>query len=211
MPHLEIQALYVSEVAKLAKDLGTDMVRIFTGYMRPGIPYDKQYATVKDGLRMAGLAAAKHGVTLAVQNHHDIGVHEEEMYWLLEEVALPNVMAGWDAWAPALTGMSSEELRNSILKMKPYIVNTIVADYKKIPRYHLEGDKTNYFADKPIMRAVPVGEGIIDYDTFIGTLKEIGYQGYITYEMCEVLKGGGSIQNLDKTARHFLDWVQQFE
>jgi len=29
--------------------------------------------------------------------------------------------------------------------------------------------------------------------------------------MCEVLKGGGSIENLDKTARHFLEWVKEFE
>jgi sugar phosphate isomerase/epimerase len=58
---------------------------------------------------------------------------------------------------------------------------------------------------------VMMGEGYIDYKTFINTLKEIGYQGYITYEMCEVLKGGGSIENLDKSARAFLDYVKQFE
>jgi sugar phosphate isomerase/epimerase len=56
-----------------------------------------------------------------------------------------------------------------------------------------------------------VGEGIIDYELFIGALKEIGYQGYLVYEMCEVLEGGGSIENLDDTARKFLDYVKQFE
>ena len=43
------------------------------------------------------------------------------------------------------------------------------------------------------------------------TLKEIGYRGYITYEMCEVLKGGGSIENLDRSAKKFLEYVKQFE
>jgi sugar phosphate isomerase/epimerase len=52
-------------------------------------------------------------------------------------------------------------------------------------------------------------EGIIDYKAFIGTLREIGYQGYIVYEMCEVLEGGGSVQNLDKTAKEFLKFLQQ--
>ena len=61
------------------------------------------------------------------------------------------------------------------------------------------------------MRAVPMGEGIIDYRTYIETLKEIGYQGYLVYEMCEVLEGGGSIENLDSTARKFLEYVKQFE
>jgi sugar phosphate isomerase/epimerase len=61
------------------------------------------------------------------------------------------------------------------------------------------------------MRATAMGEGIIDYDSFIGTLKEIGYQGFLVYEMCEVLDGGGSIKNLDATARKFLEYVKRFK
>ena len=59
------------------------------------------------------------------------------------------------------------------------------------------------------MRAVPVGEGLIDYQSFIGALKEIGYQGYLVYEMCEVLDGGGSIENLDATAKKFRNYVKR--
>lgn len=211
IPHTEIQALYVGEVAKLAKDLGTNMVRIFTGYERPGVPFDKQYGMVVEGLKMAGKEAAKYGVILAVQNHHDIGLHHDAMFWLLEEVNMPNVMAGWDAWSPTLEGLSPEEIRQSILKMKPFIVNTIAAQYVKQPRFKYENTLTNYLRHDDVLRAVPMSEGIIDYHTFINTLKDIGYQGYITYEMCEVLRGGGSIRNLDKTAKDFLDFVKQFE
>ncbi len=210
IPHTEIQAAYVGEIAKLARDLGTNMVRIFTGYIREGVPYDKQYAMVVEGLKLAGAKAAEHGVTLAVQNHHDIGLHHDEMYWLLNEVNLPNVKAGWDAWSPTLEGLSSKEIVASIQKMKPFIINTIVADYVKMPLYHYEHEHTNYVPQGVQCRAVPVGEGIIDYKAFIGELKNIGYQGYIVYEMCEVLRGGGSIENLDKTAKIFLDYVKQF-
>jgi hypothetical protein len=38
IPNAEIQATWVGEIAELAKNLGTDRVRIFTGYERPGIP-----------------------------------------------------------------------------------------------------------------------------------------------------------------------------
>ncbi|MGK7392984.1 MAG: sugar phosphate isomerase/epimerase family protein [Candidatus Cyclobacteriaceae bacterium M3_2C_046] len=211
IPHLEIQAAYIGEIAEMASDLGTNMIRIFTGYERPGIPYDQQYATVVEGLKMAGAEAAKHGVTLAVQNHHDIALHHDAMYWLLKEVNMPNVMAGWDAWSPTLEGLNSKELRESILKMKPFIVNTIAADYVTLPRYTYVHHLTNYKEEQPVMRAVPMGEGIIDYKTWIETLKEIGYQGWLVYEMCEVLEGGGSIENLDRTAKVFLDYVKQFE
>jgi len=211
IPHTEIQAAYIGQVAELASDLGTNMVRIFTGYERPGIPYDRQYSMVVEGITMAAKEAGKYGVTLVVQNHHDIALHHDAMSWMLKEINLPNVMAGWDAWSPTLEGLSPEEMRASVLKMKPFIVNTIAADYIALPRFHYENHLTNYLADTPVMRATAMGEGIIDYKTFIGALKEIGYRGYIVYEMCEVLEGGGSIENLDKTAIKFLEYVKQFE
>lgn len=211
IPNAEIQATWVGEIAELAKDLGTDMVRIFTGYERPGIPYDKQYSEVVEGLKMSGKLAAKYGVTLVVQNHHDIALHHDAMYWLLKEVNMPNVMAGWDAWSPVLEGLSLEEQRESIVKMKPYLVNTIVADYVTHPRFTYQNELTNYKAEQPVMRAVPVGQGIIDYKNWFAALREIGYQGWVVYEMCEVLDGGGSIENLDKTAKIFLEYMKQFK
>ncbi len=210
IPNAEIQAAWVGEIAELAKDLGTNMVRIFTGYERPDVPYDKQYGEVVSGLKMAGKLAAKHGVTLAVQNHHDIALHHDAMSWLLREVNMPNVMAGWDAWSPVLEGLNAEELRESILTMKPYIVNTIAADYVIHPRYNYVNHLTNYKEEQSAMRACPMGQGIIDYKTWFSALKEIGYQGWVVYEMCEVLDGGGSIENLDKTAKIFLDYMKQF-
>ncbi len=210
IPNAEIQAAWVGEIAEMAEDLGTNMVRIFTGYERPGVPYDKQYAEVVAGLKMAGKLAAEHGVTLAVQNHHDIALHHDVMHWLLKEVNHPNVMAGWDAWSPTLEGLNSEQLRESILKMKPFIINTIAADYVEHPRYNYVNNLTNYQSAQPVMRAVPMGEGIIDYEIWFNTLKEIGYQGWIVYEMCEVLDGGGSMENMDRTARIFLEYMKQF-
>lgn len=210
IPNAEIQAAWVGEIAELAHDLGTNMVRVFTGYERPEIPYDKQYGEVVTGLKMAGKLAAQFGVTLVVQNHHDIALHHDAMYWLLKEVNMPNVLAGWDAWSPTLEGLSKEEIRQSILKMKPYIVNTIAADYQVHPRFIYENALTNYKAEQPVMRAMPMGQGIIDYKTWFETLREIGYQGWVVYEMCEVLDGGGSIENLDKTAKIFLEYMKQF-
>src|SRR5439155_18289 len=64
----------------------------------------------------------------------------------------------------------------------------------------------------PIIRAfagferpgLPFGTGFIDYKSFFQALKDSGSRGYVAYEMCEVLEGGGSIENLDSTARAFL-------
>jgi len=60
-----------------------------------------------------------------------------------------------------------------------------------------------------VIRAVPFGKGFIDYKSFFEALKQTGYRGYVAYEMCEVLEGGGSLENLDRTARIFLDYFRQ--
>jgi sugar phosphate isomerase/epimerase len=211
IPNAEIQAAWVGEIAELAHDLGTDMVRIFTGYERPRIPWDKQYEQVVEGLRMAGAASAKYGVTLAVQNHHDLALHHDAMSWLLREVNLPNVVAAWDAWSPTLEGLDAGQLRESVQVMRPFIAHTTAADYIRLPRYTYEHPLTNYSAEQPVLRAVPMGEGFIDYKTFIGELRNIGYRGWIAYEMCEVLDGGGSVENLDRAARKFIEYLKQFE
>ena len=211
IPNVEIQAVYIGELARLAHDLGSNMVRVFTAYERPDLSYDKQYAMLVEGLQMAAKLAAKYGVTLIIQNHHDMALHHDAMKWLLDEVNMPNVKAAFDCWSPTVEGISGEELKKAIYTMKPYIVHTTAADYQKLPRFKYESTQVNYIPQLAQNKIVPMGEGYIDYKTFFSTLKEIGYQGYITYEMCAEMKGGGSIENLDKSAKAFLRYVQQFK
>src|SRR5688572_3085591 len=192
IPAAEIGAIYVSEPARLAKDLGTTCVRVFTGYERPGVPYDVQWAVVVQGLKLASKEAAKHGVTLAVQNHHDIAVDADALLWLIKEVNEPNVKAAFDAWSPALAGVNGAALEAAARKLAPHMSYTTVADYVKQPRLRYDATITNYVRGDDLIRAVPFGTGFIDYKAFSRGLRAGGYRGYVAYEMCEVLDGGGS-------------------
>ena len=49
---------------------------------------------------------------------------------------------------------------------------------------------------------------MIDYAAFFEGLRHVGYQGHVAYEMCAVLEGGGSLENLDRTARRFLEFLK---
>jgi sugar phosphate isomerase/epimerase len=205
IPSAEIGAIYVGELARLARDLDCGCVRVFTGYERQGVPFDTQWGIVVQGLKLASREAAKHGVTLAVQNHHDIAVHPDAMLWLIQEVAEPNCKAAFDAWSPALQGVNGEELAAAARKLAPHMAYTTVADYVKQPRFRYDLGIVNFLRQDDLVRAVPFGQGFIDYKAFFRGLREGGYRGYVAYEMCEVLEGGGSIENLDKTARRFLE------
>jgi sugar phosphate isomerase/epimerase len=205
IPSAEIGAIYVGELARLARDLDIPLIRVFTGYERDGVPFDAQWGIVVQGLKLAATKAAEHGVTLVVQNHHDIAIHPDAMRWLIQEVAEPNAKAAFDAWSPALLGINGADLASAVRKMGPLIAYTTVADYVKHPRARYNAQLTNYLRQDDVVRAVPFGEGFIDYKSFFEALKAIGYRGYVAYEMCEVLEGGGSIENLDVTARRFLE------
>ena len=205
IPSAEMGAIYVGELARLAKDLDIPFIRVFTGYERDGLPFDAQWAIVVQGLKLASKKASEYGVTLVVQNHHDIAIHPDAQRWLIQEVNEPNVKAAFDAWSPALLGINGQELAAAVRKMGPLIAYTTVADYVKHPRARYNAQLTNYIRQDDVVRAVPFGEGFIDYKAFFEAMKAIGYKGYVAYEMCEVLDGGGSIENLDATARKFLD------
>jgi sugar phosphate isomerase/epimerase len=57
-------------------------------------------------------------------------------------------------------------------------------------------------------RAVPFGTGFIDYAAFFNGLKDGGFDGIATFEMCSSLRGGGSMENLDACASTYLSWMK---
>jgi sugar phosphate isomerase/epimerase len=93
--------------------------------------------------------------------------------------------------------------------MAPRMAQTTVADYVKHPRYHLDAALSSYEPLTPYLRAVPVGQGFIDYAGFFRGLREGGFDGYVSFEMCSPVKGGGSLENLDATAKASLEALQR--
>ena len=201
VPHREIQVLYLAELARLTRDLGGQLLRVFTGYEHPAAGYLPQWNAVAAALKELAQRAAEFGVTIGVQNHHDLGAGFEAQYDLVQAVGEPNCKALFDAWAPALHGA---DLIAAARKMASITVHTTMADYQKRPRYQYEPAIVNYRPLDPYVQAVPMGEGFIDYRGFLRALEENGFSGTLAYEMCSPLEGGGSMENLDACARRFL-------
>ena len=205
VPHREIQVHYLAELARLTRDLGGNLLRVFTGYEHPAAGYIPQWNAVAGALKELSRRAAEFDVTIGVQNHHDLAAGFESQYDLIQAVAEPNCKALFDAWAPALHGA---DLIAAARKMAPVTAHTTIADYQKRPRFQYEPAIVNYRALDPYVQAVPMGEGFIDYREFLRTLAENGFEGTVAYEMCSPLEGGGSMENLDRCARRFLDYLQ---
>lgn len=205
IPHREIQISYVVELARLAHDLGGGLVRIYTGYENASSGFAAQWTLVVESLRECAIRTRHLGVTIGVQNHHDLAVGYESMYDLIQAVDEPNCRAMFDAWAPALQGTS---LYTAAERMAPVTVHTTVADYQIRPRFRYNASVVNYEPQTPYVQAVPMGEGFIQYDEFFKGLRAGGFEGSVAYEMCSPLLGGGGLDNLDSYARHFLEYMQ---
>ncbi len=206
VPLLELQFEYVQALARAASRLRCNLVRVFTGYEPDGHSPSALWNRCVEGLRGCADAVQPYGVTLGIQNHHDVGVDTEALLELLGDIGRPNVKLMFDAWSPALRG---EDLYLAARKAAPHTVATTCADYVRLPRYAYVAEAVNYRSLEPsLVRAVPMGEGFIDYEAFFRGLREGGFDGWVNYEMCSPLRGGGSENNLDACARRFLDYFR---
>ncbi|MBC8876445.1 MAG: sugar phosphate isomerase/epimerase [Planctomycetes bacterium] len=205
VPFLEMQIAYVQSLAKIAARLGAGYVRIFTAYEVEGQSPHTVWSRAVTALQEICDRAAEHGVTIAVQNHHDIGLDSEALVELLGDVDRPNCKIGFDAWSPALRG---EDIYEAAKRLAPHAAITTNADYIRLPRYQYQPVMVNYERVSPdLVRAVRFGEGFIDYPAFFQGLKEGGFDGIANFEMCSPVRGGGSLDNLDGYAGHYVKWM----
>lgn len=204
IPTREFQIRHVVDLAEMARDLGCNLVRIFTGYESASATLDAQTKLIVESLRECAERTADLGVTIGVQNHHDLACDYESLYEIIQEVNAPNCRAMFDAWAPALQGV---DLEAAAAKMAKITVYTTTANYAVRPRFRYHPTLVNYETLLPTVQAVPMDEGFIDYRSFLRNLGAGGFSGPVAYEMCSPLRGGGSIGNLDLYASKFLNYM----
>jgi sugar phosphate isomerase/epimerase len=206
LPVIELQIAYVESLARLAVELGAKVVRIFTAYETEGQDPQANWRRVVTTVREMCDRAATCGVTIAIQNHHDLAVHTDALLELLAEIDRKNCKLGFDAWSPALRG---EDLYEAARKAARHTAITTNADYVRLPRYRYRPELVNYERLAPDwVRAVPFGTGFIDYAAFFKGLRDGGFDGVAVYEMCSPVRGGGTLENLDACASAYLKWMR---
>lgn len=209
VPATELQVSFIEALCRMGRGLGASVVRVFTAYESESQPMTTIWNRVVGAIREACDRAAGYGFTVAIQNHHDLGVHSGALLELLADIDRPNCKLGFDAWSPALRG---EDLYETARRMAPHTAITTNADYVRLPRYQYRPALVNYERVQPdLVRAVPFGEGFIDCRAFFAGLRDGGFDGVATYEMCSPLRGGGSMENLDRCAAGYLRWLAENE
>jgi sugar phosphate isomerase/epimerase len=221
VPVEEIQLAYIEACCRVSSTLGGSLVRIFTGYNHSQpqgsalvgqagqAGFAARWNKLVGLLRLCGDMAARYGVTVAVQNHHDFAVDSFQLDALLAEVDHPSVRAGYDAWSPYLRG---EDIAAGARLLAPRTALSIAANYRRFPQYHYQPDLVNYQRDETdLIKATYMSRGEIDYQPFMARLADGGYSGWIVYETCSPLMEGSSEAVLDAAGTDFVNYMKKLD
>ena len=202
VPFVEMQIAYVRRLAEIGSTLGAKLIRVFSGYFTDLANHHADWTKCVNALHECAAVCADYGVTLGVQNHHDVGVDVATFSEFLDDINHPNAKAMFDPWS---VGLQGADLYQAAIEMAPRMVQTTLADYIRLPRWKYRPALINYEPVAPdAVKAVRLGEGCLDLDGFFRGLKDGGFDGYVAYEICSPLRGGGHETNLDAAASHAL-------
>lgn len=182
-------------VLELAHDLGVNMVKVFAAW--PGIindvqpamygPFDrgnyykplfaedlKLWHRAVNGLQEVCDYAANMGITLVLQNHGPVlNPGYEDVLAMTKEVDRSNLKICLDV--PMMYHrQETAYVREAVEKCKDYI------RYSHYGAWNFSETEDG----KIVLDPAPTWGGTINYETFIESLHNIGYDGYLTSEYC---------------------------
>lgn len=193
----ESEMVMVSEIIRLARDLGAKLVRIFTdwkGFMldvrgkaQYDIPEDPRFQLpcsrfqrwnwCRECIEEVAKVAEDCGVVLALQNHGPLIRDCYDMLNMVGEVDSEYVKCSLDPSGSGLRGRDDRYVAQVVRDTGELIVHShITGEFEKVDGRLV----SKQFDVVHFNQLMPVPS----HKIFIKTLKEIGYEGYLSYELC---------------------------
>lgn len=190
--HRECQIVYVRELIRMASDFGAKTLRVFLAWpgvtkhpqiasydvARPfwralhrGFSAERTWAWCRDGLIESARYAGEAGITLALQNHKPVIETHHDVLRMVKEVNSPHLKVSLDApIMPVKTPAAIQQAAKDVGSLQA--LSHFGGEYDRGPDGKAKGEPF--------------------YKPFVAAMKEIGYHGYVGYELCHplpVIKG----------------------
>jgi sugar phosphate isomerase/epimerase len=195
----ETQICYMKELIRMTSDFGAKNLRVFLAWR--GITRHPQLATYRitdelwplihqkfaseeiwgwcrESLVECARYAGEAGVTLALQNHSPVIKDYNDVLKMVKEINSPHLKVCLDA--PLLSDKSTAAVHQAAKAVGPLqVLSHFGGEYERVQNGVMKGyDRHD---------GMIVGETAQYYEDFIQAMKEIGYHGYISYELCHEL------------------------
>jgi len=211
----ENELLMLSEQIKLARDLGTKILRIFIAWpgitkidgvgnyavprkyaidgICPGPDASKlqQWTWAKDIIKEGLKIAEKHGICLAIQNHDPFIMHKEltylDMLDMVKEIDSEHLKCVLDC--PLLKYQDENYVAQAVKDVgRLNILTHFGGEFKR--------DRSGKVVFVP---EIGTDTGVYNYPVFLKALRETGYDDYVVYELCHpVLTEQHELAGLEK-------------
>ncbi len=118
------------------------------------------------------------GITLALQNHKPVIKDHHDVLRMVEEVGSPHLKVCLDA--PLMPDRSTEAIREAAQAVGPLqVLSHFGGEFERRPDGSIRGFD--------VIDGVSRGDTNQYYRDFVRAMREIGYDGYIGYELCHQL------------------------
>lgn len=195
--HRESEIAYVRELLRMAADLGAKTLRVFFAW--PGVtrhpqlgrydisrrfwdalhePFSAEeiWGWCREGMIEAARYAADYGVTLALQNHKPVVKDHRDVLRMVREVNSPSLKVCLDA--PIMPDRRPEVVRQAALEVGPLqVLSHFGGEYER------DSDGAVRPCDPKSGKPAPEEFSL----AFVRAMREIGYQGFVGYELCHPL------------------------
>ena len=174
---------------RMAAALGAGYCRVLSGQRRPELTREQGLALVVQSIEACLPEAERCGVTLIIENHY------KDDFWsypefaqkmdvfcdLVERIQHPRFGVNYD---PSNAFLAGDEPLALLERVKHRVVTMHASD-----RYLAEGtiedlrrDETGAEGYAKRLRHGTIGKGLNDYDAIFGTLRAVGFDGWVSIE-----------------------------
>ena len=195
----EAQIAHVRELIRMTAEMGAKNLRVFLAWW--GITRHPQLASYdimenlwpvvhekfsteeiwtwcRDALIECARYAGDAGVTLALQNHRPVIKDYHDVLRMVKEVNSPDLKVCLDA--PLMLDKSAAAMRDAAVAVGPLqVMSHIGGEFERRPDGSIRGYERH--------DGVVGGETNQYYRDFVSAMRGIGYQGYLSYELCHQL------------------------
>jgi len=178
-----LRAEVIAEVKRnvdAALIMDTRIVRVVGGMWPESADRDRALTNVAVGLRECLTYAAHKGISLALEDHPEVGTKVEDFVEILKRVKTNDLKVNLDTSNPMVSGDDS----------------VVLAKLVKSRTIHVHVSDRN--AD---LTHVVLGEGVVDFPAIFRILREDGYDGWLSIEAGGTRGREGIVDSLDYLRR----------
>ncbi|QQE80554.1 sugar phosphate isomerase/epimerase [Alicyclobacillus sp. SO9] len=159
---------------ELAKELETQVVRVFAGDLKPGSEFQNSVGYIVEGFRSVVAKAEAEGIVLALENHGKLAGKGEQVRHIIREVGSNSLRSTFDMGNFILVDQTA--LR-AFAELGTLVAHVHVKDFKQANHGEgLQGVNEKWFV------STVCGLGEIPISEVLRKIRSSGYDGYVSLE-----------------------------